>query len=225
MILLIQNWKTTSIQAVPPLILHQPQMEMMQQEWDPEWVSYSYVNPSLQVRRSSNGRGLFATRDFLPDEVLVAWTGRVVAEESLASVPEDEHHFVFQIHDNIYLIPIEYGKREPAVGSHSYLKMLLAWLILSLLEKDFVNHSCDPNGGMKGETILVAMRPIKAGEVTYVPPQIFNPVSKLPTFRKSLLIIQPRTAAKLMSLHATAAPWHAEASHPPPPESALYNLH
>jgi hypothetical protein len=31
-------------------------------------------------------------------------------------------------------------------------------------DTDFLNHSCDPNAGFKGQIFLVAMRPILAGE-------------------------------------------------------------
>jgi len=106
-------------------------------------TEYSFVHKALQVRRCTTGRGLFATTDIAPEEVLVAWTGRIVTLDEVLSLPENEKDYTLQIHDILYLIPFAYEQREKA---------------------DFVNHSCDPNGGMLGDSILVSMRKIKEGE-------------------------------------------------------------
>lgn len=38
-----------------------------------------------------------------------------MASAGLADVPEEEHSYVMQLHDDIFMIPIEFGRREPAV--------------------------------------------------------------------------------------------------------------
>lgn len=116
----------------------------MDGEEEATWADYSFVAPFLEVRRSGNGRGMFVRdRPVTRGEVLVVWTGRVVSSAGLAGVPDDEHSYVLQLHDDIYMIPFEYGRREPA---------------------DFVNHSCNPNAGLAGEAILVAMKDIGVDE-------------------------------------------------------------
>jgi len=168
----------------------------------------SFVAPHLEVRCSGNGRGMFVRdRSVKKGQVLVVWSGvlllvqlpspefkcstkrtgggvagRIVSSAGLEGVPEEEHSYVMQLHDDIFMIPFEYGRREPAVRSHRPMRLLL----LSsgrggrggpaggdaechsrgrAAVQDFVNHSCDPNSGLAGEAILVAMRDIAVGEV------------------------------------------------------------
>lgn len=112
--------------------------------WNEEQAHWSYVRPDLEVRPCKIGKGLFATAPIAKGQVLVAWTGKVIHRHDVANLPEAEREsYILQIHEDLYQIPVEIGKREKA---------------------DFVNHSCDPNGGMDGDAILVAMRDIKEGE-------------------------------------------------------------
>lgn len=85
------------------------------------------------------GRGVFALRDIHAGEVLAVWGGEVIAEGQLPRVPE-HRRLAIQIDENLYLMSAREG---PA---------------------DWINHSCTPNAGMRGQISLVAMGPICEGE-------------------------------------------------------------
>lgn len=75
------------------------------------------------------------------DEILVRWGGRVMEEPAFRALPETFRTRSLQIDWHSYLVPFE------------------------ITEADYFNHSCDPNAGLQGPRTLVAMRPIKKGEV------------------------------------------------------------
>lgn len=85
------------------------------------------------------GRGVYATRDIGPGEVIAVWGGEVVSEDQLPKAPE-HRRLAIQIDEAMYLISAREG---PA---------------------DWINHSCTPNAGMRGQISLVAMRLIREGE-------------------------------------------------------------
>lgn len=85
------------------------------------------------------GRGVFAVRDVAPGEVLAVWGGEVVTELQLPKAAE-HRRLAIQIDENMFLMSAREG---PA---------------------DWINHSCSPNAGMRGQISLVAMRAIGAGE-------------------------------------------------------------
>jgi hypothetical protein len=103
--------------------------------------TYGYLSPKLEVRSIGNGKGSFAIADIPKDEVIAAWSGRVIGEEELSGLTLEEKGHTIQIDDELFLAPI--GMEEPS---------------------DFINHSCDPNAGLRGQIVLVAMRGIRAGE-------------------------------------------------------------
>lgn len=95
----------------------------------------------LRPRAAKGGFGVFAIAPIRKGEVLVIWGGKVVSalELETASVIQKRHSI--QVDDGYFLIPHTLSE----VG-------------------DFVNHSCDPNCGIKGQVSLVAMRNIRPGE-------------------------------------------------------------
>ena len=103
----------------------------------------SYLAPGLEARTSSSthGRGVYATDDLPAGELLAVWGGRVVGREELEGLTEEERSLTLQVEEELYLAPV--GDPDPA---------------------DLVNHSCDPNAGLRGQICLVSMRPIAAGE-------------------------------------------------------------
>ena len=103
----------------------------------------SYLSPKLEVRQSpeKGGFAVFAREALAKDELICVWTGMLATyQEVLALDPSEKSHTI-QVDEGIYLIPI--GLEEPA---------------------DYINHSCEPNAGIRGQISLVAMRPIAAGE-------------------------------------------------------------
>lgn len=105
--------------------------------------STHWVSPKLAaaVRREKGGHGLFATKTVHPGELLVMWGGDVCEGDKLSELGPVARRHSIQIEEDLYLVP--HG--TPEAG-------------------DYVNHSCDPNAGMHGQTALVATRLILAGE-------------------------------------------------------------
>ena len=101
-----------------------------------------HISPKLEGRliTSKGGRGLFARERVRAGETLVVWGGEVATAEMLQWMSEEKHRLAVQIEENLYLVT---GNEGPA---------------------DWINHSCDPNTGLIGQIVLVALRDIRAGE-------------------------------------------------------------
>ena len=108
--------------------------------------SLSYRSPKTEVRESKiHGRGLFATADIAKDEIVAVKGGHIVDRKSLREkITPVLGPVEIQIDDDLFIAPVTEEERE-----------------LSML---YLNHSCDPNLGMRGEITFVAMRDIGAGE-------------------------------------------------------------
>ena len=102
----------------------------------------SWMSPKLAAADVAlAGRGSYARVEIAPGEVVVAFGGKVVAGDVFAALPAQRRSLSIQVADDLYLVGAEVA--EP---------------------HDMVNHSCDPNCGILGSIMLVAMRPIAAGE-------------------------------------------------------------
>jgi len=106
----------------------------------------SYRSPKTEVRESKiHGRGLFAIANIAKDEIVAVKGGHIVDGKTLREKITPVFGPVeIQIDDDLFIAPVTEEGRE-----------------LSML---YLNHSCDPNLGMRGEIIFVAMRNIQAGE-------------------------------------------------------------
>lgn len=104
---------------------------------------HSHLSPKLEARHDSgnHGAGVFAVEPVERDELLAVWGGRIVTAGELSDLSEREKMLTLQVEESYFLAPV--GGDDPA---------------------DMVNHSCDPNGGLRGQIALVAMRPIEPGE-------------------------------------------------------------
>jgi hypothetical protein len=99
-----------------------------------------YLAPSLQGRVKADGSlGVFVRAPVGPGEILAVWGGSIVTASELA-VGGRPKRLALQIEDELFLVSECEGPM------------------------DWVNHSCDPNAGMRGQVTLVAMRPISLGE-------------------------------------------------------------
>ena len=106
-------------------------------------VPIHYLSPKLEVRPDpeKGGFGVFACAACQAGEVLVVWGGNVVTEELLEQLPPVMQHHSVQIDEGLYLATVD--GLEPA---------------------DYVNHSCEPNLGLRGQITLVALRDIQPDE-------------------------------------------------------------
>lgn len=110
------------------------------------WSSVSHLTPKARaVDAGHAGNGSVAVERIEAGELVVAFGGRCMVRAEFDALPEGQRARSIQIADDLFLA----GHPEPEVA-------------------DFVNHSCDPNCGMSGATIVVAMRTIEPGEeLTY----------------------------------------------------------
>lgn len=107
----------------------------------PSGFAASSVEPG---ESGSRGLGLFARRVIRTGEILAAFGGTVIDRATLAGLPPAIARYALQVDEDLFLVSDRPG---PA---------------------DYVNHSCQPNAGLRGQVVLVAMRTISAGEeITY----------------------------------------------------------
>lgn len=106
----------------------------------------SYRSPKTEVRESKiHGRGLFATADIDKDEIVAVKGGHIVGGKTLREkITPVLGPVEIQIDNDLFIAPLTEEERE-----------------LSML---YLNHSCHPNLGLRGEITFVAMRDIRAGE-------------------------------------------------------------
>jgi hypothetical protein len=89
---------------------------------------------------SKGRRGVYALETVMEGEVLAVWGGRIITRANLDRLPGDRHRLALQVEEGLYLLSIREGP------------------------EDWINHSCNPNAGLLGQTVLVAMRKIDPGE-------------------------------------------------------------
>lgn len=106
----------------------------------------SYISPKAVKGSPSaiEGRGLIAVAPIAKDEIVAIKGGHIVDTAALNLLPERLRNSEVQIEDGFYLVALEEAEYEAV--------ML------------FINHSCEPNVGFAGNTVLVAMRDVDAGE-------------------------------------------------------------
>jgi len=109
-------------------------------------IPRSYRSPKTEVRESAiHGRGLFATADIAKDEIVAVKGGHIIDRKTLREKITPVFGPVeIQIDDDLFIAAVTQEERE-----------------FSML---YLNHSCDPNLGVRGEITFVAMREIRAGE-------------------------------------------------------------
>jgi hypothetical protein len=91
------------------------------------------------VTRPDGQRTIIAAETISPQQVVAVWGGEVIDRIELTSRSSANFNTV-QVEEGLYLSSSVDG---PA---------------------DWINHGCDPNLGVRGQVVLVAMREIAAGE-------------------------------------------------------------
>ena len=106
----------------------------------------SWLNPNVAVADSEvAGHGVVVTEPISEGDIVAVFGGHILTGEELQAVLKKDPEFKYpvQVEVNHWLGPVEPSELEPA---------------------DFVNHSCLPNCGMRGQITLVAMRDLSVGE-------------------------------------------------------------
>ncbi len=98
------------------------------------------VNSKVIAKETKKtGEGLFASENIKRGEVVADFSGGKVYKAKKASdLPKEVTDYAIQFGENEWIDTPEEGR--------------------------FLNHSCEPNGGIKGKFQIIAMRDIKAGE-------------------------------------------------------------
>ncbi len=105
----------------------------------------SYLSPKAAVKSSPiHGRGLFAIGEFQPGEIVCAKGGYIFTRAILADIAPALGPAEIQIADDLFIGPRHAEEREGSMI--------------------FSNHSCDPNIGVQGQIVFVALRQIAVGE-------------------------------------------------------------
>jgi SET domain-containing protein len=106
----------------------------------------SYITPKAHKGAVSSiqGRGLIAVAPIAAGDLVAIKGGHIVTTATLVSLPERLRNSEIQIADGFHLAAVDEAEYE--------LVML------------FLNHSCEPNVGFAGNTVLVAMRDIGPDE-------------------------------------------------------------
>lgn len=107
---------------------------------------YSWMNQKLEVKDTGKyGKGVFAKKELKKDELLFVMGGYVCSiddENNLNNFAEDKP---IEISENFSFSPLNPEDMD-------------------MMPQHYINHSCEPNVGWKGQVFIVAMRDIKKGE-------------------------------------------------------------
>lgn len=107
-------------------------------------IYHSWIHAGLRPMRTKRaGMGLFTRRRFKKGDILVIFGGYVFTRQEELRFPPDMNDFAHHILPDFVI----------GIRKRSQLQPV-----------DYINHSCDPNVGFKGQIILMAMRDIRKGE-------------------------------------------------------------
>lgn len=105
-------------------------------------MDYNWLTSKAETRPAGGkGWGSFATTAIATGETVACFGGWVVDGAQLSTFTEDRQHRTIQVDADLYLVSGD----TPEAG-------------------DMLNHSCEPNCGLVGSQVIVAMRDIEVGE-------------------------------------------------------------
>ena len=113
--------------------------------WGVFMASLSYLSPKTAVRDSPiHGRGLFAAEPIRKGEIVAVKGGSIFRRQTRDALEKTIGAAEIPIAEDMYIGPLSAEEREGSMI--------------------FSNHSCEPNIGVQGQIIFVAMRDVAAGE-------------------------------------------------------------
>lgn len=105
----------------------------------------SYRSEKAEVRTSdTQGRGLFAREPFRKGEIVSVRGGHILTRQMEDNIQKPDGYWGYPVADEFVLAPLNTREVESVMM--------------------FLNHSCEPNVGILGQIIFVAMRDIDCGE-------------------------------------------------------------
>jgi uncharacterized protein len=108
-------------------------------------IAASYRSPKTEVRASgTHGRGLFAAKRIREGEIVSVRGGHILERGAQRGRRKPPGYWGYPIADGFVLGPLTKREAESVMM--------------------FLNHSCEPNVGILGQIVFVAMRDIRAGE-------------------------------------------------------------
>jgi SET domain-containing protein len=107
----------------------------------------SYSSPKVEARESSiAGKGVFAIEDILKGELVFDFsegTGKYISGSEMDKLFDEGMDYAIQVDDDLFFAAT--NSEEMEIG-------------------DYLNHSCDPNLGIKDSLKLIALKDVKIGE-------------------------------------------------------------
>lgn len=105
-------------------------------------MDYNWLSPRAEARPAgAKGWGSFAVETIAAGETVAAFGGWMVTGAVLETLSADRQSRSIQVDADLYLV----SDVTPEAG-------------------DMLNHSCEPNCGLLGQTLIIAMRDIGPGE-------------------------------------------------------------
>ncbi|MFN7991299.1 MAG: SET domain-containing protein-lysine N-methyltransferase [Candidatus Micrarchaeia archaeon] len=107
-------------------------------------MGFNWTSSKIETRASRiSGKGMFSKERIRKDELIAAFGGHVFTFAEWEQLPDGVKWLDLRIHEDLIIGP----RSVSEIG-----------------DGDHINHSCDPNAGIRGQIILVAMRDIDPGE-------------------------------------------------------------
>ena len=105
-------------------------------------MDVNWLTPKAEARPTAGkGHGAFAIEPIAAGETVAGFGGWLMTRTDLATLPEERQHRSIQVDDDLFMV----SAPEPERG-------------------DLVNHACEPNCGLSGAILVVALRNIAVGE-------------------------------------------------------------
>jgi len=113
--------------------------------YEESMTNLSFISPKAEVKESAiQGRGLFAAAPINEGEIVCIKGGHIFDRRTLSQIAGELGAAEIQIGEDLFIGPVIPEEREGSMI--------------------FSNHSCEPNIGVKGQIVFVAMRDIETGE-------------------------------------------------------------
>lgn len=145
---------------------------------------YSWLSPKINVSSTKDrGKGLFANNDIAKNELILVMGG-----------------YIFSIEDENKLN--EYNEDKPIEISEDFSFSPVTELDTEKMPQHYINHSCNPNCGWKGQLFLVAMKDIKKDEeLTFDYAMIMHPNDDSETYFEMECLCGENECRKKISEH------------------------